>query len=192
MATIDQLKKHYSKLTAPERFALMVSASFRDDKAEESALEDSAPKINWEFPHTIGLTFGFRQLVKYHLTNQLGLAGNFWMLTFMSENEDTARKMDEIAKEEGMTDETTLTLMARRFLEDTEAFRAICKEYNIDPVAMEEKYNPCPMLSLMTELTVRRGFELSETELTDLEATKDQYRALIEESRKHWAEEKAR
>jgi len=44
----------------------------------------------------------------------------------------------------------------------------------------------------MTEVIIRRGLEMSETELTDLEKAKDEYRALIEQSREHWAEAKAR
>jgi len=59
------------------------------------------------------------------------------MLVYLTENKNAARKIDEIAEEEG-ANETALTLVARRFLEDTEAFRAICKEYSIDPAAMDE------------------------------------------------------
>ena len=45
MTTIDQIKKHYDKLTAPERFALMIKAGARGDQDERRALYDSAPKV---------------------------------------------------------------------------------------------------------------------------------------------------
>lgn len=190
MATIEQVKKHYNKLTAPERFALLIRAAIREDKADENALINSAPTVSWEFPHTIGLTLGFRQLVKNHLIHQLGMAGNFFMLTYFS-NEDMDRVLDTIEGQE-ITGETALTLTARRFLEGLEAFNAVCQEYNVDPAAMTEIYNPFPMLTGMTEAIVRRGLEMSETDLTDLEKTKAEYRGVIEASREHWAEAKAR
>jgi hypothetical protein len=192
MATLDQLKKHYSKLTAPERFALMIAAAIREDKAEEDALEASAPKVNFEFPHTVGLSYGFRQLVKNHLINVLGWAGSFFMLMYMSEDANAARRLSTIEAEEISTGETAITLTARRFLEGMEAFKAICGEYNIDPAAMEEIYNPFPMLLVMTEIITREAFKMSGTELTDLEKIKTEYRGVIEGSREHWAENKAR
>jgi hypothetical protein len=192
MPTIDQLKKQYDKLTAPERFALMIAAAIREDKAEERALEASAPKVNWEFPHTIGLTFGFRQLVKNHLINVLGWAGSFFMLMYMSEDANAARRLETIEAEEIPTGEAVITLTARRFLEGVEAFRTVCREYNIDPAAMEEIYNPFPMLSLMMEVIARKGFEMASEELTDLEQQTAEYRGMIEGSREHWAENKAR
>jgi hypothetical protein len=192
MATIDQVKKQYGKLTARERFALMIAAAVREDKAEESALVDSAPKVNWEFPHTIGLTFGFRQLVRCHLIDALGWAGSFFMLMYMSEDATAARRLSAIEAEEIPTGETVITLTARRFLEGMEAFKAICGEYNIDPAVMEEIYNPFPMLLVMTEIITREAFKMSGTELTDLEKIKTEYRGVIEGSREHWAENKAR
>jgi hypothetical protein len=192
MATIESLKKHYDKLTAPERFALMIRAAIREDKAEESALEASAPKVNFEFPHTVGLSYGFRQLVKNHLIQQLGAAGSFFMLIYLSEDSRIDKHIEAIEAEEIPTAETAITLVARRFLEGLEAFRAICQEYKIDPEAMNETYNPCPLLTVMVETIARRGLEMSDTELTDLEAKKAEYRAVIEESRQHWAEARAK
>lgn len=192
MTTIDQVKKHYNKLTAPERFALMIAAAVRDDTGEERALADSAPKVNFEFPHTVGLTYGFRQLVKHHVIQQLGAAGTFFMVMYLQQDEAGAER---IAKAEGLEipdGETVLSLVARRFLEGLEAFRAICQEYKVDPAALEEVYDPYPMLSCVMEVIALRAFDMSKAELTDLEKTKAAYRAMIEGSREHWAEAKAR
>ena len=187
---MDQIKKHYDKLTAGERFALMVSASLRNDTNEENALVNSAPKVNWEFPHTVGLSYGFRRLVKHHIAQQLGTAGTFWMLIYMSENDKAGPHLEEIEAEE-TPDERMLSLTARRFMEGREGFNAVCREYKIDPDAMRDNYNQYPELTAMTEIIIRRGFDLKEIELTDLENTKAAYRELIEESREYWQEKKA-
>jgi hypothetical protein len=190
MATIDQIKKHYDKLTARERFALITAAAIRNDTAEESALINSAPVINWEYPHTIGLTYGFKQLVKYHVSQQLGTAGTFFMLMHLWQNEASTPILEAIEAEELTNGETALSITARRFLEGKKAFETVCREYDVDPQAMEDSYNPAPMLTFMMDNTQRLGFA-DGVELTDLEKTTNEYRALIEQSREHWAEGKA-
>lgn len=190
MATIDHIKKQYNKLTARERFALMVAADIRGDELEANALADSAPKVNWEFPHTVGLTYGFRQLVKHHIAQQLGTAGTFFMLMYLWQDEASADRLDAVEDFE-IPNESMLGLFARRFLEGLEAFRAVCQEYNVDPAAMDDIYNPAPLLTGVMKAVTRLGFA-DNTELTDLEATKAGYRAIIETSREHWAEAKAR
>jgi hypothetical protein len=192
MATIDQVKKHYDKLTAPERFALWTSAGARDDQAERRALLDSAPKVLFEFPHIKGLADGFADLTSYHLIQQLGTAGAFWMLIYLTDGEEYPQRLETIEAEEIPTGETALTLTARRFLEGQEAYKAICAEYGIDPEALENLYNPNPAWTAFTEIIIRRGLEMSETELTDLEATKAAYRTVIETKRAEWSETKAR
>ena len=92
MTNIDQIKKHYGKLTAPERFALLIAAAVREDAGEERALVDSAPTVSWEFPHTVGLTFGFRDLTQHHVIQQLGTAGTFFMLMYLWQDEEATRK----------------------------------------------------------------------------------------------------
>jgi hypothetical protein len=188
MTTIEQLKKHYDKLTAPERFALILSADLRGDISERDALENSAPKVNWEFPHTVGLTYGFRQLIKRHVIHQLGTAGTFFALISLFRDEASR---PEVINEDVPDPETALSLLARRFLEDKKAFEMVCQEYKIDPQAMDDVYNPFPALVLCMEMTLALGFE-DNADLTDLEKTTAEYRALIEDSREHWAENKAR
>jgi len=190
MATIDQVKKHYDKLTAKERYALMVAARARGDMAERELLIQTAPKILFEYPHCKGLADGFEDLTNWHIMQQLGTAGFFWMLIYLnetSEGEIEAREREEIP-----TEETILTFTARRFLEGQEAYKAICQEYGLDPEVIQDSYNCFPELTAFTEIIMRKGFELSETELTGLEETKADYREVIEHSRELGAESKAK
>jgi hypothetical protein len=192
MATIDQIKKHYDKLTARERFVLVVAADARGDQAERAALLASAPKVTFRFPHIKGISDGFDILTEYHIMQQLGTAGSFWMLIYLTEGDEYPRRLETIEAEEIPTGETALTLTARRFLEGLEGYRAICAEYGIDPQTIEGLYNQYPELTAFTEIIIRRGLEMSEIELTDLEATKAAYRTMIETQRERWAETKAR
>jgi hypothetical protein len=189
MATIDQVKKHYDKLTARERFALLVAASARDDETERRALLDSAPRVTFSFPHHHGIMEGFDFLTEYHIMQQLGTAGMFFLLTYLQDDPD--RPIHGPNGEE-VTSESVITLTGRRFLEGLEGYNAVCQEYSIDPETMTETYNLYPELLEFVEIIIRRGFELSETELTDLEATKAAYRQVIETKRADWSETKAR
>lgn len=188
MATIDQLKKHYDKLTARERFALMVSAGARGDKAERDALADSAPTVTFEFPNVQGLSEGFDFLTSWHLIQQLGTAGTFYMLIGMGGN----KAMTIDGKE--YTPAEAILLAARRFLEGMEAWKVICKEYNIDGDTLIGLYPGYEMLLAMTELAIR-SFEEAQggkIELKDLAVTIEFYRHAIEIERERWAETKAR
>lgn len=195
MTTIESLKKHYSKLTAPERYALMVAAGARGDKAERQALSDSAPKVTFEFPHCQGLAEGFDFLTSWHMIQQLGNAGVFWMLiTLQSEAEATA---ENIATLEGKqyTYFDAQTLAARRFMEGLEAFRAVCQEYNVDAQTLEGVYPGYEMLLAFTEAIVKNFYDensVEVSELKDLEETKQVYRSAIESNREQWAEARAK
>lgn len=188
MTTIDQIKKHYDKLTAPERFALMVAAGARGDKGEREALANSAPKVTFEFPHCQGLAEGFDFLTSWHIIQQLGTAGTFYMLIGTG-----TEKVMTICGEE-YTPAEVILLTARRFLEGKEAWRVICDEYHVDGDVLMGMYGDnYAMLLLMTEITIQR-FEQSQggaIELKDLDETINAYRYAIEIERERWAEDKA-
>src|SRR6187455_3383195 len=81
MATIDQVKKHYDKLTARERFALLMAARDRDDDPEIKELLRTAPRKVWSMPNTNGLTEGFKFAGKWYMMEQLGnMASMYWIM----------------------------------------------------------------------------------------------------------------
>jgi hypothetical protein len=189
MATIDQVKKQYGKLTARERFALVVAAGAREDETERRALMAAAPKVTFSFPHTQGLADGFQFLTSWHLIQQLGTAGTLFMLIhFEDDNPLVTNKIDGM--EYSLMD--AIELNARRFMEGLEAYRAICAEYGIDPETLTDAYSSYPELREMAELIILRFHADDPLELTDLEATKETYRQVIESQRAAWSEAKAR
>jgi hypothetical protein len=194
MTTIDQLKKHYNKLTAPERFALMVSAGARGDKSERKALSDSAPKVNFEFPNTQGLAEGFDFLTAWHVIQQLGSAGTFWLLNTMATDAEDGEAVTTLEGKQYVYGEA-ISLAARRFIEGMEAFKAVCQEYNIDPEILTGLYSGYEMLLAYTELVIKSFYDensVDANELKDLEETKQAYRSAIEHEREAWAEARAK
>jgi len=184
------IQKHYDKLTARERFALTIQAAAREDEAERRALIDTAPKVTFEFPHTIGLHEGFRQLVKMHMIQQLGRAGTFFMLIGFN---DDKHKFNLTEQGEAVTIGDAIELCARRFMEGLEAFAVICKEYDVDAEVLKTDYDYDYVL-MFAEAVIRAwyGDDCSPTLLPDLESKITQFREIIETSRQDWAEARAK
>lgn len=187
---MNTIQKHYDKLTARERFALIVQAAARDDIRDEDALVDSAPKINFEFPHTHGLTMGFRQLVKMHMIQQLGRSATFFMLVGFNDDEHVFKTTNQ---GEPVMIGDAIELTAMRFMEGLEAFAVICKEYNVDSEVMQAGYGFDHVLQF-AEISIRAwyGEDYSTALLTDLENTIAEHRSVIEDARKRWAEAQAK
>jgi hypothetical protein len=189
MATIDQVRKQYDKLTPPERFALMVAAGARGDKSERSALAGGAPTVTFEFPNVIGLSQGFEALTVHHAIQQLGTAGALFQLIYLGTGDEPIQGESGETYNQG----DVITLTARRFMEGREAFNAVCEEYKIDPEVMRGLYlSGYEMTLAFAELVIKSAFALSPVELESLEGTKQAYRQLIETNREHWAEAQAR
>jgi hypothetical protein len=183
MTTIDQIQKHYDKLTAPERFALMIKAGARGDQAERRALADSAPKVAFEFPNVKGLSEGFEFLTTWHIIQQLGAIVTFYFMLLI--DDDGGEVVD------GHTLADVIQLCQRRFLEEAEAYRAVCKEYNVDPETLTGLY-PSRLDIETAELIILAGTKDNPIELTDLQPTIEAYREAIERARVEWAEARAR
>jgi hypothetical protein len=179
MATIDQIKRHYDKLSSRERFALMVSAGARGDQAERMLLSDTAPQLVFQFPHTIGLADAFDSLTTFHMIQQLGTASSFWMLIRWAEVDQ-----DEPVYE-GHTLGDALELAGRRFLEGLEAYRAVCQEWDVDPETMQGMYGDYDHVLAITEFVLRAVDEDGPI-LTDLESTIEAYKNLIDRELQKW------
>jgi hypothetical protein len=175
---INAIQKHYDKLTVKERFAALVAAGMRGDDQEREALLRSAPRKTFSVPHTYGLSEAFISLSMWHVIDQLGYAVTFYFLIFNDEIESDIQI-------EGFDFNDIMILLQRRILTGREAWRAICKEYGVDPEKMLEALPYTEMIDLV-ELIVRAANHDAPLELTDLQETIDGLRAVIETKRKEW------
>lgn len=173
---IKDLQKHYDKLTIKERFALIVAAGARNDDQEREALLRSAPRKVFSFPNTYGLSDAFEWLAMWHVLNQLGYAASFYFLLFYDDGE---------IKIKGFEYNDAMLLIQRRILEGRESWRAICKEYGVDPEILLEGLPYIEMIET-TELMVRAANHDAPLELTDLPENIDGLRAAIEHKCKGW------
>jgi hypothetical protein len=151
MATIDQLKKHYDKLTARERFALIMGAYARMDEPTIDELLASAPRKIFSMPHTRGLTDGFQFAAMYHMIDQLGWAASMYWFMQASEGEKSGKVITIGSVTYDLDD--VLTNVFKRMLSNAEAWREMCQEYKIDPEGVLQHYPHAPMLE-MIELIV--------------------------------------
>jgi hypothetical protein len=179
MATIDQIKRHYDRLSSRERFALMIAAGTRGDNAERMLLSDTAPKIAFSFLHTMPLADAFDSLTSFHMIQQLGTASSFWMLLRWAEVDQ-----DEPVYE-GHSIGDAIELAGRRFLEGRDAFRSVCKEWDVDPETMQGMYGDYDHVLAITEFVLRAVDEDGPI-LTDLEKTIDAYKSLITRELEKW------
>ena len=73
-----QLSKHYSVLTAAERFPLMLAADARGDEAEFARLVTSAQQVAVKVSHTFGRAMAFREVHEYYRLMRLELAALYF------------------------------------------------------------------------------------------------------------------
>ena len=178
---INTLRKNYDKLNSRERFAALHAAALRNDEQERKALMQSSPRKQWSIPTLRGLYDAFEFLAMWHVMSQLGYAASFyWLLQMEGWGEDEVQ-----IGEQAVNFGDAYLLVQRRILEGREAWRAICKEYGIDPDASLEGLPYIEMIE-MTELVARAGNQDSPLELTDLQENIDGYREAIESKRKEW------
>jgi hypothetical protein len=173
---IKNLRKNYDKLTVKERFAAIVAAGMRGDDQERKALLQSAPRKRFSIPDTWGISEAFEWAATWHVMNQLGYAASFYYLLF---SEDENFKIADVTYNDAMI------LIQRRILTEREAWRAICKEYGVDPEKILEGLPYIEMIDL-TELTARAAYIDAPLELPELQETIDGLRAAIEYKRKDW------
>jgi hypothetical protein len=140
MATIDQIKKHYDKLTDPERFALMRAAIVRADDTELKELHKSAPRKHWSFPSTQGLAEGFQFAdMWYMMEQQADLMLIFWMFHTYSDTFETFDIVFEGHKIQADAEEIVGKLISR-VLTRAAAWMDLCQEYKLDPEAELQPY----------------------------------------------------
>jgi hypothetical protein len=74
----NSVTRHYDKLTAEERFALIFNAGVRGDKDEQARLVSSAPRIVFNVAHHQPFVLAFNDLAEALFLELLELAGSFF------------------------------------------------------------------------------------------------------------------
>ncbi|MEK6753468.1 MAG: hypothetical protein AABZ00_14520 [Chloroflexota bacterium] len=180
---INAIQKHYDKLTIKERFALLVAAGARKDDQDRDALLRSAPRKVFSFPNTYGLSDAFEWLAMWHVMNQLGLCASAYYITIVVEDESELTGVKIAGRPFNFED--ALDFLFMRIMTNCEAWRAICKEYGIDPEKILEGLPYIEMIEL-SELTARAAYLDAPLELPELQETVNGYREVIETKRKQW------
>ena len=173
---IAAIQKNYDKLTATERFSLLTAAIDRDDAQDRAALIASSPMKTWKVPITYGLRDAFEFLSNFHVNMQLGYAAVFWYMLFC-EDDETRMKFN------GLDFNDAMILLQRRIITGREAWRAVCKDYGVDPDKMLERHNFSEMIGI-TELMVKAASP--DLEFLDLQENIESGKLAIETMRKEW------
>lgn len=69
-----RLARLYDRLTADERFALLLAAAARGDEAERDRLVDAAPRVAVRVPDTFPRSMAFREVMDQHRMERLSVA----------------------------------------------------------------------------------------------------------------------
>ena len=164
---IKTIQKHYDKLTAAERFSLLMAAVNRGDDADRQTLLQTAPRKTYSIPTTWGLGRAFEQAADWYIMQQLGNCAAFYYLII---NE---------------TEPAQLETIQRNFLTMATAWREICAEYGADSNHLIDGLPYTAMIDL-TEITIQAGNDDAPLDLPGLPDNKNALRELIETLRKDW------
>ena len=114
-----RLDKHYDKLTSRERFALVLAAEVRGDKAERRRLMDSAREDGFRVPAYRGYLEVFCEVAAQYVIDQLSTSLSRWMLLPLIDDaaEPDPRLVDRHA------------LAPYEFTARRDAWQRLCTEY---------------------------------------------------------------
>lgn len=135
MTSINQLEKHYDKLTARERFALIAAAMEKGDRQTMKHLAQTGERKTWRVPVTNGLMEAFEFVASWYMMEQLGYVMTIYFIMGSFEDATQASKIFEITyKEHGLkiTPDEVIDRYTRQLLANAEAWRQLCDEYKID------------------------------------------------------------
>jgi hypothetical protein len=173
------IRKNYDKLTHDERFSLLTAAKVRDDTQERAAILAATPRKRWDVPTTRGLGDAWETLSYFHVIMQLGYIASLYSLLFY--------EVDELAindRGEKIKQDDALLLIQRRMITSREAWRAVCKDYGVDPAAMIEGLPFSEMIDI-NELIIAAAND-GKIETLDLQENIDALKGAIETLRKDW------
>ena len=140
----NTLQKHYDKLKPEERLSAMIAALGRQDWTEYKTLGKTAPKgavIQVRDSH--GLLDAFEFAAMWHMMTQLG---DIAIFNFLRDADELHTNVKDHYSQKPIDIDLALDLAARQIVEGAEAWRVICKEYNLDP---RDALQPLPYIELI-------------------------------------------
>jgi hypothetical protein len=132
---LEQLARHYDKLTPQERIPLIVAAAARDDEVEQARLAGSARRADYRVPDYWPFARGLFDLVQFYLLKQMDLAAAYWRTVAVLQRAAGAcdGPSPAASREELLRD---LRFAAYRSLVLAEAWHIFCAEWQLDPKAL--------------------------------------------------------
>lgn len=172
---LNALHKNYDKLTVKERFAALIAAGLREDKQEQTALVQSAPRKTFTIREPYGLSTAFEWLSMLQRIFQLEDAGLMLLLTAIDAPEESEAKPEEISK--------AFDMAAERYQTSAAAWAALCKEYGIAPNAFSNELPEDGVLSWADRLADLIG---DGQDAQKLQERLDDFRQVIETKANLW------
>jgi hypothetical protein len=120
----NSLAKQYDKLTARERFSLLLAALVRGDELDRSRLMQSAPRHRYLLADHHALMVSFTWLSDFHFTCLLDLAACYFEA--FGALRPKRKKVDEAAWD-------TVMLQGYMFQTNLVGWRKFCAELNLEP-----------------------------------------------------------
>jgi hypothetical protein len=191
MTTLDQIKKHYNKLTILERYPLIVSAAARDDEAERRALMQAAPRKSWSMPDYYGLSEGFEFVSAWYMMNQLGYIASIHFMMNNSDGRNGEKVYNVVIEKQEIKIDVNeyLNTAFKRVLINLAAWTRLCKEYKVDPhVMLRDLPHYDFMQWMIATIDASAGMVGEETLPTEAEITKEfeEMQAVIEKLYNDW------
>ncbi len=186
---LNNVTKHYDKLTINERFALMNAANYRGDHADRDALARTAPRKVWNIANTTGLFDAFDMAASWHIMHMLLNQANYYFLLSVVDD-DLIRAVDvtNIIDRAPVDISETMQQLLTDTVTTCAAWRVVCGEYGVDPVKVLEGMPGALALGIF-EVIARRMIEETTGATIDpdeLATSAADMRAVIEQCRKRW------
>lgn len=90
------LHKHYDKLNARERFALLATARMRNDTGEVQALARSGPRISYSMPDYTPFAESWQLLEMAYIADQMYECAAFWQAFYLATRHDDLDRMPDL------------------------------------------------------------------------------------------------
>lgn len=173
------LDRYYEKLNPRERLAAMIAALGRKDWNEYHKLGRSAPKGKMiQVRDTHGLLEAFELAAMFHMILQLGNLATFYFLMSLEDDQ-------KVNVKEYDTDDA-IDKCLQNIIENGEAWREICKEYNLDPIDALATL-PFREFARISETIANLSIALENKGMEpDIESATNTYREMIEKTRAQW------
>ena len=171
----NSIQKHYDKLSARERFALLVAAGLRGDYADRAALISSAPRKTFSVPNTYGLSDAFQFAAMWHVMTLANYEAAYYLCLAVTADD----YQDEVGKDAAEGIPVILQKANIEFM----AWRELCAEYGVDPDKLCESFPNAEGLDLFERMVI---VSCDTPDAEEVTRNVNDMRGMIETLRKRW------